>query len=78
MEPNLPTVSVIIPARDAADVLPRALEAIAGQSYPNIVDVVVAAADDPTAEAADRALYVSRHIRKQNSSQNSGTPAQEI
>lgn len=58
MEPNLPTVSVIIPARDAADVIPRALESIAGQSYPNIVDVVVAAADDPTAEAADRVTVV--------------------
>lgn len=59
MTPNLPTVSVIIPARDAADVLQRALDSIDDQSYPNIVDVIVAAADDQSAEASsDRATVV--------------------
>jgi len=49
---NLPTVSVVIPARDAAEAVTMTLAAIAQQTYPNIVDVVVAAADEPTAAAA--------------------------
>jgi succinoglycan biosynthesis protein ExoA len=49
---NKPTVSVIIPARDAADSLALALAAISRQTYENIVDVVVAAADEPTAAVA--------------------------
>ncbi len=52
MPTNLPTVSVIIPAKDAAGVLPRALEAIEEQTYPNIVEVIVAAADEASAGAA--------------------------
>lgn len=52
MTSNLPTVSVIIPARGCADVLPRALESIADQTYPNVVEIVVAAADDDTAAVA--------------------------
>lgn len=52
MPDNLPTVSVIIPARDAVDSLSLALKAVSTQTYPNIVDVVVAAADTPTAEVA--------------------------
>jgi succinoglycan biosynthesis protein ExoA len=49
---NLPTVSVIIPARNAAEVLPRAIESIESQTYPNILEVVVATADEASARAA--------------------------
>ena len=52
MPDNLPTVSVVIPARDAAESLSATLAAIARQTYENIVDVVVAAADEPTATTA--------------------------
>lgn len=58
MPDNLPTVSVIIPARDAADSLALALAAISKQTYENIVDVVVAAADEPTAAVARSAGVV--------------------
>ena len=58
MPPNLPTVSVVIPARDAAETLPRAIASIQAQTYPNIVDVVVAASDDASASAADGARVV--------------------
>lgn len=53
-----PTVSVVIPARDAASSLPRALASIRGQTYPKIIEVVVAAADDESALAADGAVVV--------------------
>lgn len=53
MSSNLPTVSVIVPARNAAAVLPRTLTAIREQDYPNLIEVVVAAADDQTAAAAE-------------------------
>jgi glycosyltransferase involved in cell wall biosynthesis len=49
---------VIIPAKDAADSLPAALNAIASQTYPNIVDVVVAAADEASAQASRGATVV--------------------
>lgn len=52
MSTNLPTVSVIIPAKNAAEVLPHALESIESQTYPHIVEVVVSAADEDTARAA--------------------------
>jgi glycosyltransferase involved in cell wall biosynthesis len=55
---NLPSVSVVIPARNAADVLPRALASVRRQTYPNIVDVVVAAADQSSASAADGTTVV--------------------
>ncbi|HET8738609.1 MAG TPA: glycosyltransferase family 2 protein [Acidimicrobiia bacterium] len=58
MPPNLPTVSVVIPARDAAETLPRAIASIQAQTYPNIVDVVVAASDDASASSADGARVV--------------------
>ncbi len=45
---------MIIPARDAADVLPRALGSISAQDYDNIVEVVVAAADRGSAEIAEQ------------------------
>jgi len=49
---NQPTVSVIIPARDAAGSLRVALKAVAKQTYPEILEVVVAAADDESAAEA--------------------------
>jgi succinoglycan biosynthesis protein ExoA len=55
---NLPTVSVIIPAKNAAEVLPHALESIEAQTYPHIIEVVVAAADEETARAAARCTVV--------------------
>lgn len=48
----MPTVSVIIPAKDAAEALPHALESIAAQTYQNIIEIVVAAADAATSDAA--------------------------
>ena len=44
----MPTVSVIIPAKDAAEALPRALESIAAQTYQNIIEIIVAVADTAT------------------------------
>ncbi len=52
---NLPTVSVIIPAKTAAETLPLALASIAKQEYANIIDVVVAAADNNTSDVAKAA-----------------------
>lgn len=63
MSHNLPTVSVIIPARDSAAVLPRALDSIEQQTYPNIVEVVVAAVDDASAGAAS-GVKVVRNLRR--------------
>lgn len=54
MSSNSPSVSVVIPARNAADVLPRALTSIRDQDYDNIVEVVVAAADRGSAEVAEQ------------------------
>ena len=58
MTANHPTVSVIVPARDAAETLPRTLESIATQTYDNVVDVVVAAADETSRNAAGDAVVV--------------------
>ena len=58
MTSNLPAVSVVIPARDAAETLSRALESVESQDYERIVDVVVAAADEITAAAAHRVKVV--------------------
>jgi glycosyltransferase involved in cell wall biosynthesis len=58
---NLPTVSVIIPALNAAEALPTALDSVTKQSYENIVDVVVAAGDDDTALAAQGRAKVVRN-----------------
>jgi succinoglycan biosynthesis protein ExoA len=56
---DMPTVSVVIPARNAAVTLVRALASIAEQDYPNIVDVVVAAGDAATSKlAADHGAVV--------------------
>lgn len=43
---------MIIPARDAAHTLRRALESVRNQTYSNVVDVVVAAADAESARVA--------------------------
>lgn len=58
VSPKLPTVSVIVPANNAASVLPRALAAVDEQDYPNVIEVVVAAADDETAAAAGDVIVV--------------------
>jgi glycosyltransferase involved in cell wall biosynthesis len=55
---NPPTVSVIIPAADAADSLPRAIDSIRAQDYPNIIETVVAAADEPTSAAAVNSIVI--------------------
>lgn len=47
-----PSVSVVMAAASAARTIPRALEAIAAQDYDGEVEVVVAAADRLTADAA--------------------------
>ncbi|HEX6299488.1 MAG TPA: glycosyltransferase family 2 protein [Acidimicrobiia bacterium] len=47
-----PSVSIIIAAASASVTLPKTLEAIAAQDYPGDIEVVVAAADASTAEAA--------------------------
>ncbi len=44
---------MIIPARNAASYLGRALESIRNQTYSNIAEVVVAAADESTAAVAE-------------------------
>lgn len=49
---SYPSVSVIIAAASASVTLPETLEAIAAQDYPGDIEVVVAAADASTAEAA--------------------------
>lgn len=54
----MPSVSVVIPARRAAGGLPRALHSIAGQTYENIIEVIVAAADHESAGAADGAVVI--------------------
>lgn len=49
---------MIIPAREAADTLPRAIDSVRSQDYRNIVDIVVAAADEATADSADGVTIV--------------------
>jgi glycosyltransferase involved in cell wall biosynthesis len=49
---------VVIPAKDAADTLPRAIASIEAQVYPNILGTVVAAADEASAAAAHGATVV--------------------
>ncbi|MGH8944785.1 MAG: glycosyltransferase family 2 protein [Acidimicrobiia bacterium] len=55
MNESSPSVSVIIPARDAAGYLRHTLEAIDAQTYPGIGEVIVAAADEETARVAAEA-----------------------
>lgn len=49
-----PTISVVMAAANATASLPAALEAVAEQDYSGEIEVVVAAADQPTAEIARR------------------------
>lgn len=61
MNTTLPTVSVIIPAANAAEHLPRALESVDRQNYPNIIEVIVATSDRESTDAAtshERAIVV--------------------
>lgn len=66
---NLPTVSIVIPARDASTGLPAALESIASQTYPNVIEIVVAAADEKSAGIA------RRHAAKVVQNPRGSTPA---
>jgi glycosyltransferase involved in cell wall biosynthesis len=52
MDNSLPSVSVVIPALDAADKIGNALASIAAQDHNNIIEVIVAAGDDETLKAA--------------------------
>lgn len=52
MEESLPSVSVVVPALDAADKIGEALRSIDEQDYPKIVEVIVAAGDEATGETA--------------------------
>ncbi len=49
--PALPTVSVVVPARDAASSVAAAVASALAQEYPALEEVVVAAGDAPTAAA---------------------------
>ncbi len=52
MENSLPSVSVVIPALNAADEIGTALNSISSQEYENIAEVIVAAGDDETLRVA--------------------------
>lgn len=47
-----PTVSIIMSAANAAETISDALEAVAAQDYPSLIEVVVATADEPLAAEA--------------------------
>lgn len=49
----MPSVSVVIPALDAADAVGKALQSIHSQDYQNVVEVIVATGDAATAGAAE-------------------------
>lgn len=51
MNDSAPSVSVVIPALNAADVLPDAVESIRDQDYENIVEIIVVAGDEATGAA---------------------------
>ena len=50
--PDFPSISVIIPARNAAAALPAALDSIVSQDYPGPVETIVADGSDTPATAA--------------------------
>jgi glycosyltransferase involved in cell wall biosynthesis len=52
VENSLPSVSVVIPALNAADKIGSALASISAQDHDNIIEVIVAAGDDETLKAA--------------------------
>lgn len=54
MNESRPSVSVVIPGFNAASIIPNAIESVRNQDYPNIVEIIVAAGDRKTADAARR------------------------
>ncbi len=50
-----PTVSIVIPAANSASTIGEAIQSVQAQDYPHIVDIVVAAADEESADAARKA-----------------------
>ena len=58
VEERLPTVSVIIPALNAAEYLDESLAAIKAQTYENLIEIVVASGDPETGAAAGDAWVV--------------------
>ena len=58
MPHNLPSVSIVIPARSAAETLPATLRSAESQSYSGKIEIIVAAADEETARAATGAIVV--------------------
>ncbi len=50
-----PTVSIVIPAANSASTIGEAIQSVHAQDYPHIVDIVVAAADEESANAARKA-----------------------
>lgn len=58
VEESSPPVSVVIPARKAADSLPVTLDSVRAQDYPNLLEIIVAAADPETAAAANGVVVV--------------------
>jgi glycosyltransferase involved in cell wall biosynthesis len=62
MEPGMSAVSIIIPARDAADTLPAALDSVTGQRFGDWQAIVIDdGSTDATLEIADR--YAARDPR---------------
>lgn len=49
---SLPTVSIVIPAANSASTIGEAIRSAQAQDYPNIVDIVVPAADEESAGVA--------------------------
>jgi glycosyltransferase involved in cell wall biosynthesis len=52
MNDSQPSVSVVIPGFNAASILPRAIESVRNQDYPNVIEIIVAAGDAETARVA--------------------------
>jgi GT2 family glycosyltransferase len=59
-----PTVSVVVPTKDRADVLPATLDSVLAQSYPHLELVVVDdGSTDATAEVVGRYVDVDERVR---------------
>lgn len=61
MENSLPSVSVVIPALNAADKIGATLSSIKSQAYENIAEVIVAAGDDDTLRVAKESGAIIVH-----------------